>query len=129
MNHGVRGRTRSNFRRAVIHAIVQELELRTNHSNITYTEESGSVDVLDEFELIQGTHNRPRYVARIGLTPGRATTPGQLPNLCNAGGNSVRLAECFPGFVSLLSTPETEVIFPTIVEVPVVTVTVYTGRI
>ena len=96
----------------VIPTVVQELELRTNHTSVIYTEERGPVRVLDTFKLIQGTQNQPRYVATIDLAPGNTVTPDQFTTKCKAGGNQIQLQECFPGFTSCL--PEVDEQFFTV---------------
>ena len=87
----------------VIPAFVQELELLTNHTVVTYTEEGGPIKLLNNFTLIQGTHNQPSYVAVIDLIPGSMIVPELITENCKNNGNNVNIAECFPGFSSCLS--------------------------
>ena len=117
-----------NINIAIVPAIVQELELQANYTDIIYTEERGPVTVLNEFELIQGTHNRPIYVATIDLTPRNATTPEHFSTHCKTGGNRVTLSECFPGFTSCLPDDSGEVAtFSAGSELPAVSVSIPHG--
>ena len=86
----------------VVPAIIQELELSVNRTQISYTEEQGPVLVLQDFNLLQGTHNRPKYVAEIGLAPAAMLTPDEFSTQCSTGGNAVYLPDCFPGFTLCL---------------------------
>ena len=85
--------------------VVRTFELRPNETSLTFTEEGGTIQLLEAFNLSEGSEEVTNYTASVTLLPGSDSfVPEQFNKLCQKDGNLVDLVHCLPSSINLLSS-------------------------
>ena len=91
--------------------VVHTFDLQPNVTSLTFIEEGQAIQLLEAFELSEGSEEVSKYTASITLSPGSVHfSPEQFNQLCLKDGNLVNLAHCLENSINLLSSVQTSVL-------------------
>ena len=93
---------------AITPTVVHTFELLPNVTSLTFIEEGGAIQLLEAFELSEGSEEVSKYTASITLSPGSDHfSPEKFDEHCLKDGNLVDLVHCLPNSINLLSSVQT----------------------